>query len=331
MLRKTARPDTSPRGVAEADAAGGASDVPRRLLSRRPNRRGSEAIGAYLFLSPWIVGILGITLFPILASLYLAFTSYTAGGAPEWTGLANFERMFTQDPRYWSAVRVTLLYVGVSVPVLLIFALALAMVLNRGIRALSVYRALFYVPSLLGGSVAIAVLWRQVFGSEGLTNRVLAFFGIDGPSYIASTTWAPWTLIVLNVWTFGAPMIIFLAGLRQIPAELYDASAMDGAGKVRQFWHITLPQLSPIILFNGIITMIGAFQAFTGAYIISNGTGGPVDSTLFYTLYLYQTGFSYYQFGYASAMAWVLLVVIAASTGAMFLLARRWVFYGGDR
>lgn len=302
-----------------------------RLRPGQRKQRTTETLGAYLFLAPWLVGILVITIFPILSSLYLSFTNYSAGGTPDWIGLDNFRRMFTDDPRYWSSVRVTLLYVGVSVPLLLAFALMLAIVLNRGIRALSIYRAIFYVPSLIGGSVAIAVLWRQVFGSDGLVNKFLSIFGIDGPSYIASTTWAPWTLVVLNVWTFGAPMIIFLAGLRQIPAELYDAAAMDGAGKVRLFWHITLPQLSPIILFNGIITMIGAFQAFTGAYVISGGSGGPVDSLLFYTLYLYQSGFSYYQFGYASALAWVLLVAIAACTGAMFLGTRRWVFYGGGR
>lgn len=289
-----------------------------------------EALAGYLFLTPWLIGMIAITIGPILASLYLAFTDYSAGGAPDWIGFDNFRRMFTDDPRYWQSVRVTILYVGVSVPLLLAFALALALILDKGVRGLPTYRAMFYAPSLIGGSVAIAVLWRQVFGSEGLLNSVLSRVGIDGPSYIASPVWAPWTLIVLNVWTFGAPMIIFLAGLRQIPQALYDAAAVDGAGASRKFWHITLPQLSPVILFNGIITMIGAFQAFTGAYIISNGTGGPVDSTLFYTLYLYQSGFSYYNFGYAAAMAWVLLLAIAAATGLMFLLARRYVFYGDE-
>lgn len=303
----------------------------RQMLAWRPGTVVGEAIAGYLFLLPWLVGMLFITIGPILASLYLAFTDYNAGGTPNWVGLDNLRRMFTDDPRFWASVRVTFLFVFSSVPLLLMFALLLAMVLNKGIRFLSVYRAIFYVPSLLGGSVAIAVLWRQVFGAEGLVNKALAVVGIDGPSYIADPTFAPWTLVVLNVWTFGAPMIIFLAGLRQIPQDLYDAASVDGASAIRKFWHITLPQLSPVILFNGVITMIGAFQAFTGAYVISNGTGGPVDSTLFYTLYLYLTGFSYFNFGYASALAWVLLLVIATATGAMFLAAKRWVFYGDER
>jgi pectin-derived oligosaccharide transport system permease protein len=239
--------------------------------------------------------------------------------------------MFFHDPRYWASVKVTLLYVGVSVPLLLALALGLAIVLNRGIRGLTIYRAIFYVPSLLGTSVAVAELWRRMFHQDGLVNRVLGLVGIDGPAYLAEPRWAPFTLIALNLWTFGAPMIIFLAGLRQIPQELYDAAKVDGAGRRRAFWHVTLPQLSPVLLFNGIITMIGAFQAFTAAYILSAGTGGPVDSTLFYTLYIYQSGFSYYNFGYAAAMAWMLLVVIAAITAAVFLSGRRWVFYGDER
>jgi multiple sugar transport system permease protein len=330
-------PTTEPAARMRAPAPDGPRDGgrPQRHRSRRggPARseRRTEAVAGYLFMAPWLVGMAVITVGPMLASLYLAFTDYTTGGAPEWVGFDNFVTMFTDDPRYWASVRVTLLYVLVSVPVLLAFALALAMLLNRGIRALPVYRAAFYIPSLIGGSVAVAVLWRQVFGGEGLVNSVLSVLGITGPSYLADPGWAPWTLIVLNVWTFGAPMIIFLAGLRQIPQELYDAAEIDGASRVRRFWHITLPQLSPVLLFNGIITMIGAFQAFTGAYVLSNGTGGPLDSTLFYTLYLYQSGFSYYQFGYASAMAWVLLLAIAAATACMFLAARRWVFYGDER
>ena len=317
--------------VASARADGGPDH--HRVRRRGPARseRRTEAIAGYLFLAPWLVGMLVITVGPMLASLYLAFTDYTTGGTPEWVGFDNFITMFTDDPRYWASVRVTLLYVLVSVPALLAFALALAMLLNRGIRGLPIYRAAFYIPSLIGGSVAIAVLWRQVFGSQGLVNGVLSAVGITGPSYLADPGWAPWTLIVLNVWTFGAPMIIFLAGLRQIPQELYDAAEIDGAGRLRRFWHITLPQLSPVLLFNAIITMIGAFQAFTAAYVLSNGTGKPLDSTLFYTLYLYQSGFSYYQFGYASAMAWVLLLAIAAATAGMFLAARRWVFYGDER
>lgn len=302
-----------------------------RVLGRWRRRPRQDTVAGYLFLTPWLIGMVFITIGPILASLYLAFSRYTTGGSPEWIGLENFRRMFFHDPRYWASVRVTLLYVGVSVPLLLALALGLAIVLNKGVRGLTVYRAIFYVPSLLGTSVAVAELWRRMFDQNGLVNKLLSVVGIDGPAYLSEPRWAPWTLIALNLWTFGAPMIIFLAGLRQIPQELYDAAKVDGAGRRRMFWHVTLPQLSPVLLFNGIITMIGAFQAFTAAYILSAGTGGPVDSTLFYTLYIYQSGFSYYNFGYAAAMAWVLLVVIAIITATVFLSGRRWVFYGDER
>lgn len=314
-----------PRPAASAGPDGRAAARRRRRRSRQ------DTVAGYLFLTPWLIGMVFITIGPILASLYLAFSRYSAGGRPEWVGLENFRRMFFHDPRYWASVKVTLLYVGVSVPLLLALALGLAMLLNKGIRGLTIYRAIFYVPSLLGTSVAVAELWRRMFDQDGLVNRVLGLVGIDGPAYLSEPRWAPFTLIALNLWTFGAPMIIFLAGLRQIPQELYDAAKVDGAGRRRMFWHVTLPQLSPVLLFNAIITMIGAFQAFTAAYIMSAGTGGPVDSTLFYTLYIYQSGFSYYNFGYAAAMAWVLLVVIAAITAAVFLSGRRWVFYGDER
>lgn len=300
---------------------------PRRRWS--PQRR-RDALAGYAFLTPWTIGLVAITALPVFASLYLSFTEYSAGGEPRWIGFENYLRMVGDD-RFWSSLRVTLLYVLTSVPLLLVFALLLAVVLNRGLRLLPIYRSLYYLPSLLGGSVAIAVLWRRIFGPEGVVNSSLSFIGVQGPNWLADPAWAPLTLVFLNVWTFGAPMVIFLAGLRQVPQELYDAASVDGAGASRRFRHITLPQLSPVMLFNGVITMIGAFQAFTGAYVISNGSGGPLDSTLFYTLYLYQTGFSYFDFGYASALAWVLLVVIAGATGATYALTRRRVFYGDEQ
>ncbi len=199
--------------------------------------------------------------------------------------------------------------------------------LDKGIRGLTLYRAIFYLPSLLGGSVAIALLWRQVFGLDGLANSVLAVFGIEGKSWIASPDTALGTLIILLAWQFGSPMVIFLAGLRQIPTELYEAASVDGASKLRQFLSITLPMLSPIIFFNLVLQMIGAFQAFTPAFIISGGKGGPNDATLFYTLYLYQEGFQNFDMGYAAALAWVLLVVIGGVTAINFITSRYWVFY----
>jgi len=213
------------------------------------------------------------------------------------------------------------------VPVQLACALGLALLLDRGLRGLTFYRSAFYLPSLLGSSVAIAVLWRQIFGAEGLVNQLLATVGIEGRGWISDPSTALSTLIVLNVWTFGAPMIIFLAGLRQIPTMYYEAAATDGAGRWTQFWRITLPLLSPIIFFNLVLQIIHAFQSFTQAFVVSGGNGGPSDSTLFYTLYLYQRGFNNFDMGYASALAWLLLLIIAAFTAVNFWVAKYWVFY----
>jgi multiple sugar transport system permease protein len=213
------------------------------------------------------------------------------------------------------------------VPLQLAAALGLALLLDRGMRGLAIYRSAFYLPSLLGGSVAIAILWRQIFGTTGLINQVLGIFGIEGQGWVSHPDYALSTLIVLNVWTFGAPMIIFLAGLRQIPEMYYEAASIDGATKLRQFWSITIPMLTPIIFFNLVLQLIGAMQTFTQAFVVSGGTGGPADSTLFFTLYLYQQGFASLNMGYASAMAWLLLILTAVLTAINFLLSKYWVFY----
>lgn len=286
---------------------------------------------AYLFLSPWLIGLFCLTLGPTLVSLYLSFTSFDLLQPPRWIGLENYVRMVFDDPRLRNALRVTFTYVALSVPLKLAFALALALVLDQGLRGLALYRALLYLPSLLGGSVAIAVLWRQIFGYDGLINEGLALFGVDGPSWISNPSYSIYTLVILRVWQFGSPMIIFLAGLRQIPTELYEAAAIDGAGPLRRFVSVTLPLLAPVIFFNLVLQTIDAFKAFTPAFIISGGTGGPIDSTLFYTLYLYQEAFAYFRMGYASAMAWLLLVIIAICTALAFLSSRWWVHYGDER
>ena len=281
---------------------------------------------AALFLAPWILGFVAITLGPVIASLYLAFTDYNLLQAPEFTGLENIQRM-VDDPRLHQSLVVTFTYVIVSVPLQLIVALAIAVLLDRGLRGLSFYRSALYLPSLLGGSVAIAVLWRLVFGSSGLVNAALSVFGVDGPGWISEPDTALSTLILLHIWTFGAPMVIFLAGLRQIPRQYYEAASTDGATRWRQFRSITLPLLSPIIFFNLVLGIIGAFQSFTQAYVVSNGSGGPSDATLFITLYLYQRGFGSFQMGYASSIAWLLLLIVAAATAINFWASKRWVFY----
>ncbi|GGH82429.1 multiple sugar transport system permease protein [Pullulanibacillus pueri] len=280
----------------------------------------------FFFLGPWLIGLIGFTTIPMLTSLYFSFTKYDMFTPPNWAGLANYIEIF-HDPKFYSSVKVTAIYVLLSVPLQLIFALLVAVLLNRGIRAVRLYRAAYYVPSLFGGSVAVALLWRQVFDSEGLLNSVLGVFGISGHNWISTPSTSIYTLIILAIWQFGAPMVIFLAGLKQIPVDLYEAARIDGANKFQQFFKITLPMLTPIIFFNLIMEIIHAFQAFTPAYIVSGGTGGPLDSTLFYTLYLYQKGFTEFHMGYASALAWLLLVTIAIVTGLVFASSKKWVFY----
>jgi multiple sugar transport system permease protein len=226
---------------------------------------------------------------------------------------------------------VTLTYVILGVPLNLAFALLIAVLLNQKVRGLGLFRGIYYLPSLLGGSVAIAVLWRQLFGREGVINAALSVFGITGPNWIGMPQYALYTLILLHVWQFGSAMVIFLAGLQQVPNELYEAAEIDGASSWHKFWQITLPLLTPVLFFNLVLGIINSFQAFTSAYIVSGGTGGPADSTMFYTLYLYQQGFSNFRMGYASAMGWILLLIIAAFTAFNFLASRRWVFYGDER
>lgn len=294
----------------------------RMAASWRRNRAG------YLFLAPWLIGFFGLTLGPTIASLYLSFTNYDILTSPRWTGLSNYEYAIFQDSRLHNALSVTFTYVLWSVPLRLTVALLLALVLDRSVRGVSFYRATFYLPSLLGASVAIAVLWRQIFGADGLVNQLMLLtLGYSGPSWVSHPSYALWTLIVLAIWQFGSPMIIFLAGLRQIPQDLYEAASMDGARPLRQFFRITLPLLAPVIFFNLVLQTIEAFKAFTQAYIVSGGQGGPVDSTMFYTLYLYLEAFANFRMGYASALAWILLVIIGIFTAIAFLTARYWVYY----
>ena len=288
-------------------------------------------VTALLFLAPWLIGFVVFTLGPVLASLYLSFTNFDLLTPPVWIGADNYVRMFSGDYRFYQALKVTFTYLMFEVPLKLAFALLIATLLDKAVRGGGVYRALFYIPSLLGGSVAIAVLWRQLFEGNGTVNQVLLWLlGIQGPSWISNPNTAVYTLVILAIWQFGSPMIIFLAGLRQIPLDLYEAASMDGASKFRQFRRITLPLLAPVIFFNMVLQVIEGFKAFTPAFIISGGTGGPVDSTLFYTLFLYQEAFAYFRMGYAAALAWVLLIIIGAFTALSFLTSKYWVHYEDD-
>ncbi len=287
---------------------------------------------AYLFLLPWLIGLCVFTVYPVFSSLQLSFTNHDLFRPPAWVGLSNYVDMFTDNKRFAKALSVTFRYVLMGVPLQLSTALVLALMLNRGLPGLPVFRAAFYIPSLLGGSVAISVLWRQLFGSQGLFNQVLSLMGAvdlkNAISWVSNPSYSLYTLIILIMWQFGSPMIIFIAGLKQIPYELYESAQIDGATKRAQFVHITFPMLTPILFFNLVMQIVSAFQAFTPAFIVGGGRGGgPLDSILFYSLYLYFLAFSEFRMGYASAMAWVLLTIIGIFTAILFLSSRKWVHY----
>ncbi|WP_331714409.1 carbohydrate ABC transporter permease [Auraticoccus cholistanensis] len=312
-----------------AQTPGASAAGPRRRPVARLRRR-REAVTGYAFLLPWFVGLVGLVVGPMAMSAYLSFTEYDLFTDARWVGLENYRQILTADPDFRQSLTVTVVYVVVSVPLRLALALGLALLMNRALRGISVYRAVMYLPSLLGGSVAVALLWRQLFGRDGAVNQLLALVGVEGRNWIATPDTALSTIVVLAVWQFGSPMIIFLAGLQNLPPELHEAATVDGAGRWRRFLWITLPLLTPIIFFNLIMQTITAFQAFTPSFIISNGTGGPVGSTLFYTLYLYQRAFTEFDMGYASALAWILVAVIATVTAVNFIASRRWVFYSDE-
>lgn len=283
-------------------------------------------LAAYVFLLPWLLGFLGLVLGPMISSLYLSFTKFDLLSAPEWVGFSNFIEMFN-DTRWIASAKVTLTFVFIAVPTQLTAALLVAVLLNKKMAGIGFYRTTYYLPSLLGGSVAIAILWKNLFEIDGLVNQVLAFFNIEGQGWISHPDYALGTLIILATWQFGASMVIFLAGLKQIPKELYEAAEVDGGTKRQIFFRITLPLLSPVLFFNLIIELIKSIQVFTSSFIISEGTGGPINSTLFYTLYLYQKGFTQFEMGYASAMAWVLVFVLGVMTLVIFFSSKYWVHY----
>ncbi|MGW2325217.1 carbohydrate ABC transporter permease [Streptomyces sp. NPDC001700] len=311
---------TATRPQDAAPPAAGAKRAPKR------ERQGA----AWVFLSPWVIGATVLTLLPMAVSLYLSFTDYDMFDAPQWIGLRNYTQMFTEDPRYWRSVTTTLTYVVIAVPLQLVLALAVAIALKSVKRGKGFYRSAFYAPSLLGASMSIALVWRAIFNDGGTVDNLLSGVGIDIGGWINKPGWAILSVALLTIWQFGAPMVIFLAGLQQIPAELYEAAAVDGASWWRQFRSITIPMLSPVLFFNLVLQMIQAFQVFTPAFAVSAGKGGPADSTLVYTLYLYDRGFTASHMGYASAMAWALLLAIGVVTAILFRTSRSWVFYAND-
>lgn len=306
-------------------------NVDQTKSKTRPNKDFRENnFAGYLFISPWLIGFFLFALIPIGISLWLAFTDYDILGDWKFIGLENFQRMFFKDIRYGHALEATFKYVLTSVPLRLIFALGVAVLLNAKRRGVYWYRAAYYIPSVIGGSVAVAVMWRQIFGRDGFVNGIGLALGLPPVNWLGNPDTAIWTLILLAVWQFGSPMLVFLAGLRQIPQEMYEAASIDGASTWQRFLRITLPLLTPIIFFNLIMQTIAGFKVFTQAFIVTQGRGAPLDTTLFYSIYLYNRAFDAHQMGYAAAMAWVMLLIIAVLTAISFKLSSLWVFYETD-
>jgi multiple sugar transport system permease protein len=290
------------------------------------NKSDYNNLAGYAFISPWLIGFIIFTVFPMLMALYFSFTKYDVLSTPEWIGLENYKTMFTSDDRFRLALGVTFKYVFTAIPLRLIFALFVAMLFVKNRKLVPLYRTVYYLPSIIGGSVAVAVMWRQLFGVNGALNGVLSSLGLLDKqiSWIGNPNTALWTLVLLAVWQFGSPMLIFLAGLKQIPSSYYESASIDGANGIQQFTKITLPMLTPIIFFNLVMQIISGFMAFTESYIITQG--GPFDRTLFYALYLFQQGFQFYNMGYACALAWVLLLIMGAFTAIIFKSSNYWVY-----
>ncbi len=291
------------------------------------NKKLKTDLAGYAFISPWLIGFIAFSVIPIVSSLYYSFTKYDILASPVFIGLKNFKDI-AKDDLFWKSLKVTFFYAFVSVPARLIFAFFVATLFNRPSRTVRVYQAVYYLPSIVGGSIAIAVMWRRLFVADGAINAILQGFGINSTiSWIGRPDTAIWTLIILAVWQFGSSMLIFLAGLKQIPQSYYEAASIDGANAFTKFIHITIPQMTPIIFFNLIMQLINGFTVFTQAFVVSGGTGDPMNSTLVYALYLYQNAFKYYDMGYSSALAWILVLIIAVFTGVIFKSSDSWVFY----
>jgi multiple sugar transport system permease protein len=305
-------------------------------LAARPARRGSsplarrKAIEGYLYISPFLIGFLIFTAYPLLASFYLSFTNYNIISSPVWAGLENYQRAFTQDDLFWSSLARTGKYALYVVPLGLACSLAAAMLLNQGFRGTAIFRTFFFLPSITP-IIASVLIWLWLLQpSIGVVNYLLSLIGVPGPPWVQSTTWAIPSLVILSLWNTagGSRMIVFLAGLQGVPQELYEAAHIDGASPWQRFWNVTLPMISPTLFFNLIVSVIGALSVFSVAYI---GTqGGPAYATYFYVYHLYTTAFQYSLMGYASALAWVFLVIVLALTVLQFNLSDRWVFYAGD-
>lgn len=302
-----------------------------RRTSSSPTRR-REALAGYLFVLPWVVSLLVFTTYPVLAAFYLSFTQYTIVQPPKWTGLENYRTMFTADPAFWISVKNSAYYAGFSVPLRLVLALGLALLLNMRARGIGVYRTLFYLPALAPPVAGTIIFLLLLDPDNGLVNVALGAVGLPAPGWFTDPNWAKPALILLSLWSLGTEALVFLAGLKEIPPALLEAAAIDGAGPWQRLRHVIIPLLTPVILFNLVMGVIGSFQVFTPALVIGGTTGEPLDSTLMYMVHLYRNAFRYFAMGYASALAVVLFLAILVITLGIFRSARSWVFYeGADR
>lgn len=282
-----------------------------------------------IFISPWLIGFLIFTLYPLLASLYFSFTNYDVLSQARWIGFNNYKNLFANDPLFITALRNTLYYMAVSIPASMLLATSLAILLNTDYRGISVFRLAVYIPSTIA-PVAASVIWLWILNPNyGLANEILGFLGLSRIGWLSSPTWSKPSLILINLWTIGPTVIIYLASLQGIPRNLYEAAILDGANAWHRFYYITLPMLTPAFLFSLITGIIDALQYFTQAYVLTDGSGRPLDSTLFYALLLYRNAFAYLKMGYASAMAWLLFILALGLTVLLLRSSNRWVYYRG--
>ena len=285
-----------------------------------------DNIAGYVLLLPWLFGFLLMWLIPMLISIYYSMTDFNLLNTPKFIGMQNYIRVFTQNKTFIKAMGVTFSYVLLLVPLRLTFALWVAMILNQKRKFLGLYRTLYYVPSIVGGSIAVSIVWKQIFGNEGVAMTLLRLFGVEQKmSFLGNPKTALGVIVLMGVWQFGSSMLIFLSALKQIPNSLYESAKVDGATNRQTFWRITLPMLTPTIFFNLIMQIVNGFRVFTESYVITNG--GPMNSTLSYVLYLYQRAFKYFDMGYSCALAWILVIIIGFFTAILFKTQDNWVHY----
>jgi len=283
----------------------------------------------FLFVLPFVLGVLLFKLFPFVASLALSFTQYDLIDPPQFIGLENYQELVASDPLFRKSLGVTLLFAVLAVPMRVGFALFIAHVLNFKLRGINFFRSAFYLPSILGGSIAVAVLWRFIFSKNGLVNLILTQLGLDPIPWLADEHFSMWTIVLLFTWQFGSAMVIFLAALQNVSVSLYEAAECDGASKAQQFWKITVPLITPVIFFNMIMQMVQAFQEFNGPYMITEG--GPLSSTYVLALYIYDQSFRFFNLGYGAALSWVLFALVGGLSALSFWSSKYWVFYSGEK